>query len=130
MIVVDSSALMAIVMNEPAADACSDRLALTDEVLISAGTLAEALIVSRTRNRERQMEELLQTVAPKVIEVTETSARRAANAYQTWGRGFHAAALNFGDCFAYALARERSCPLLFVGGDFAATDILSALPKG
>ena len=130
MIVVDSSALMAIVMNEPAADACSDRLALTDEVLISAGTLAEALIVSRTRNRERQMEELLQTVAPKVIDMTESSARRAADAYQTWGRGFHPTSLNFGDCFAYALARERGCPLLFVGGDFAATDTLSALPKG
>jgi len=129
MIVVDTSALMAIVMEEPTADSCSDCLALADPVLISAGTLTEALIVSRMRNRQRQMEELIQTVAPQVIAVTEVFARGAANAYETWGKGLHRAALNFGDCFAYALAKERGCPLLFVGRDFAATDVLTALPE-
>jgi ribonuclease VapC len=129
MIVVDTSALMAIVMEEPTADSCSDCLALADPVLISAGTLTEALIVSRMRNRQRQMEELILTVAPEVIAVTEGFARGAANAYETWGKELHRAALNFGDCFAYALAEERGCPLLFVGRDFAATDISTALPK-
>jgi len=129
MIVVDTSALMAIVMEEPTADSCSDCLALADPVLISAGTLTEALIVSRMRNRQRQMEELIRTVAPQVIAVTEVFARGAANAYETWGEGLHRAALNFGDCFAYALAKERGCPLLFVGRDFAATDVLTALPE-
>ncbi len=129
MIVVDTSALMAIVMQEATADSCSDCLALADPVLISAGTLAEALIVSRTRNRQRQMQELIQAVAPQVIAVTEVFARRAADAYGAWGKGVNRAALNFGDCFAYALAKEESCPLLFVGRDFAATDIVWALPK-
>jgi ribonuclease VapC len=129
MIVVDTSALMAIVMEEPTADSCSDCMALADPVLISAGTLTEALIVSRMRNRQRQMEELIQTVAPQVIAVTEVFARGAANAYETWGKGLHRAALNFGDCFAYALAKQESCPLLFVGRDFAATDVSSALAK-
>ena len=86
MIVVDTSALMAIVMEEPTADSCSDCLALADPVLISAGTLTEALIVSRMRNRQRQMEELIRTVAPQVIAVTEVFARGAANAYETSGR--------------------------------------------
>jgi ribonuclease VapC len=98
-------------------------------VLISAGTLMEALIVSRGRDRQKQMEELLLAVAPQVIAVTEALALRAANAYETWGRGFHRAALNFGDCFAYALAKERDCSLLFVGKDFAATGISIALLK-
>jgi ribonuclease VapC len=129
MIVVDTSALMAIVLEEPTADSCSDCLALANPVLISAGTLTEALIVSRMRNRQRQMEELIQTVAPQVIAVTEVFARGAANAYEAWGKGLHRAALNFGDCFAYALAKERGCPLLFVGRDFAATDVSTALPK-
>ncbi len=120
---------MAIVMNEASADSCSDCLTAADAVLISAGTLTETLIVSGLRNRQRQMEELLRTIAPQVIEVNEAFARRAAHTYETWGKGLHRAALNFGDCFAYALAKERACPLLFVGGDFAATDISAALPK-
>jgi ribonuclease VapC len=129
-IVVDTSALMAIVMQEPTADACSDRLALADEVLISAATLTEALIVSRARSRGLEMTSLLETLAPRVIDLTEALARKAADAYRSWGKGFSPAALNFGDCFAYALAKERGCPLLFIGRDFAATDILIALPKG
>jgi ribonuclease VapC len=129
MIVVDTSALMAIVMKEVSADACSDCRAFADDVLISAGTLMEALIVSRGRDRQKQMEELLVAVAPQVIALTEALARRAANACRTWGKGFHRAALNFGDCFAYALAKERDCSLLFVGKYFAATDISIALPE-
>ena len=127
MIVVDTSALMAIVMKEASADSCSDCLAFADAVLISAGTLMEALIVSRGRDRQKQMEELLVAVAPQVIALTEALARRAANAYETWGKGFHRAALNFGDCFAYALAKVSREPLLFKGHDFTHTDIASAL---
>jgi ribonuclease VapC len=58
--------------------------------------------------------------------VTEQSAFNAAEAYARWGRGVHPAGLNYGDCFAYALAQQRACSLLFVGDDFAKTDIASA----
>ena len=62
-----------------------------------------------------------------VITVTESSAEGVGRAYSRWGRGVHPAGLNFGDCFAYELALELSCPLLFVGNDFDKTDIKSVL---
>ena len=55
--------------------------------------------------------------------VTAVDARLVADAYECWGKGEHPASLNFGDCFAYALAKARDCPLLFVGNDFAQTDV-------
>ncbi len=55
------------------------------------------------------------------------AARRVAGAYAKWGRGVHPAALNFGDCFAYETAKTHDCPLLYIGGDFAQTDIASVL---
>ena len=61
-----------------------------------------------------------------MVPVTEHDAFKVAEAYARWGRGAHAAGLNYGDCFAYALARQRACPLLFVGEDFAETDITLA----
>jgi ribonuclease VapC len=62
-----------------------------------------------------------------IVPVTAAAARRVGQAYEQWGRGMHPAALNFGDCFAYALAKERACPLLYVGDDFTKTDIDGAL---
>jgi ribonuclease VapC len=61
--------------------------------------------------------------------VTAAAVRGVAEAYVRWGKGRDRARLNFGDCFAYALAKERDCALLFVGEDFAKTDVTSALPK-
>ena len=74
------------------------------------------------------MAELVRGNALQVIDVTEERSGRVADAYLRWGRGFHPASLNFGDCFAYALAAERDWPLLYVGNDFSQTDIRSALP--
>ncbi len=127
MIVVDTSALMAIVLQEAAADHCSDRLAVDDRVLISAGTFAEALIVARGRNRLTEMAELAEALDLEVVPVTKDTAGRVAVAYARWGKGWHPAALNFGDCFAYELAMQNACPLLFVGEDFSRTNVLSAL---
>jgi ribonuclease VapC len=59
----------------------------------------------------------------RLIKVTEADAILAAEAYDRWGRGVHPAAWNYGDCFAYVLAKQRSCPLLFVGNDFSQTDV-------
>lgn len=74
------------------------------------------------------MSELVTDLKLEVVDVTDERSRLVAEAYRRWGKGFHPAALNFGDCFAYALAAERGWPLLFVGNDFARTDIRSARP--
>lgn len=127
MIVVDTSALMAIVLNEPEAAACIAKLAGEDTVLISAGTVAEALIVSGRRNCGNAMSRLLESFGFQVVDVTVAVARQVAQAYDLWGKGVHPAGLNFGDCFAYAAAKGHGCPLLFVGDEFGRTDVIPAL---
>jgi ribonuclease VapC len=123
MIAVDTSALMAIVLNEPEADACAAALEAEDRLLISAGTVAEALIVAGRRNVGEEIDRLIDGLGFEIVSVTPASARRVAEAYERWGRGVHPAALNFGDCFAYEVAKEHGCRLLFVGEDFARTDV-------
>jgi ribonuclease VapC len=123
MIVVDTSALMAIVLGEPAAATCKAALEDADEIVISAVTLTEALVVSAGRNVGAEMSELIEGLGCEVFPVGETQAKRAADAYARWGRGNHPAGLNFADTFAYALAKERACTLLFVGDDFGRTDV-------
>jgi ribonuclease VapC len=127
MIAVDTSALMAILLNEPDADACIAALEAENDLVISAGTVAEALIVAARRDVGEEMERLLEGLGLEIVSVTPASARRIAQAYENWGKGVHPAALNFGDCFAYEVAKEHECPLLYVGGDFARTDIEGAL---
>jgi ribonuclease VapC len=126
-IAVDSSALMAIATNEPQAAACVAALAAEDEALISAGTLAEVLVVAARRGIANEMADLLEKYAFTVVSLTAASARRVADAYARWGKGVHPAGLNLGDCFAYELAQAHSCPLLYVGKDFARTDLPAAL---
>jgi ribonuclease VapC len=127
MIAVDTSALMAIVLNDLEADACIAALEVEDEVLISAGTLAEALIVSARRNVGAEVAGLIDGLGLQVVTVTSAAARRIAQAYERWGKGVNPAALNFGDCFAYDVAHEHACRLLFVGNDFSRTDIQGVL---
>ncbi|MBB2960483.1 type II toxin-antitoxin system VapC family toxin [Methylobacterium sp. R2-1] len=123
MIVVDTSALMAILLGEAEADRCADVLEAEDKILISAGTMAEALIVALRRNRRDEMEKLIAGLGFEIIGVTAATVQLVVQAYGTWGKGVHPAALNFGDCFAYALAKERGCRLLYVGEDFPRTDL-------
>jgi ribonuclease VapC len=130
MIAVDTSALMAIVLNEPAAAACIAALEAEDEVLISAGTVAEALIVSDRRNVRAEMTSLIDGLGFQIVTVTPAAARRVADCYADLGRGVSPAALNFGDCFAYEVAKEHACRLLYVGDDFAKTDIAGVLQSG
>jgi ribonuclease VapC len=127
MIAVDTSALMAIVLNEPEASACIAALEAEGDVLISAGTMAEALIVSAQRNIADEISTLIDGLGFQIISVTATSARRISDAYAQWGKGMHPAGLNLGDCFAYEVAKTHGCRLLYVGDDFAKTDILSVL---
>jgi ribonuclease VapC len=127
MIAVDTSALMAILLNEPEADACAAALAAEDRLLISAGTVAEALIVGGRRAVGEEVAHLIDGLGFEIVGVTPASARRVAEAYGQWGKGVHPAALNFGDCFAYEVAKEHDCPLLYIGEDFSRTDIARAL---
>jgi len=127
MIAVDTSALMAILLDEPEADACIAALEAEDGLLISAGTVAEALIVAARRNVGAAMKRLIDGLGFEVVVVTPASARRIAHAYASWGKGVNPAALNFGDCFAYEVAKEHGCRLLYVGNDFAQTDVAGVL---
>jgi ribonuclease VapC len=126
-IVVDSSALIAIAFDEPTAGDCIRALEEADSVLIAAPTLTECLIVATSRGAGVPMSELLDGFGFTIVPLTEMRARSAAAAYAKWGKGAHAAGLNFGDCFAYAVAQEHGCPLLFVGNDFAKTDLQAAI---
>lgn len=123
MIAVDTSALMAIVLGEPEANSCIGALESEGDLLISAGTVAEALIVSARRNVGEEMARLIDGLGFEIVSLTPASARRVAHAYEMWGKGVHPAALNFGDCFAYEVAKEHACRLLYVGDDFTKTDI-------
>jgi ribonuclease VapC len=127
MIVVDTSALMTVLLREPKAGVCLDALEIEDEIAISVGTLAELFVVAAGRGISGHAADLVERAEIDVIAVTEGAARRVGEAYARWGKGIHPANLNFGDCFAYALAKERGCPLLYVGDDFAKTDVKSAL---
>ena len=128
MIAVDTSALMAIVLDEAGAETCSTTLETEENILISAGTVAEALIVAARRNVEAEMTALIEGLGFEIVPITPAAARRIAQAYSRWAKGMHPAALNFGDCFAYEVAKEHDCRLLYVGDDFSKTDIQGALP--
>jgi len=126
-IAVDTSALMAIALGEAEVDACIRVLETETEIVISAGTVAEALIVAARRNVGEEMTRMIEGLGFEILSVTPAAARRVAAAYMRWSRGAHPTGLNFGDCFSYEVAKERSCPLLYVGGDFFKTDLESAL---
>ena len=126
MIALDSSALIEVVAEQPMADACAEVL-LRNDLIISAATLAEALIVARRKRVARQLDQLIALLRLDVEDVDAAFAQRAAFAYARWGKGFHPADLNYGDGFSYALAEMYGCPLLYVGNDFARTDVVSAL---
>lgn len=127
MIAVDTSALMAIVLGEPQGEACMTAIEEAEQLLISAGTVAEALIVAGRRNVGDEVGALISGLGFEIVSVTAASARRIADAYGRWGKGIHPASLNYGDCFAYEVAIEHDCPLLYIGDDFGQTDVRSAL---
>jgi ribonuclease VapC len=127
MIAIDTSALMEIILGGAEADACAKVLETESRVLISAGTMAEALIVASRRNVAEEMTKLIDGLGFEVVTVTPAAARRVAASYDRWGKGVHPAGLNFGDCFSYEVAKAHSCRLLYVGNDFSRTDLESVL---
>ena len=123
--VIDSSALIAILLREPEAGAFLTAIALSDEVFLSAPTLLEASMVMRGRNGEggeALLDKLIRRLKIKVVPFTEDQAELAREAFALYGRGNHPAKLNFGDCISYAVAKDMGEPLLYKGEDFDKTD--------
>ena len=125
MIAVDTSALMAILLDEPEAAACAEAFATNDRIVISAATVAEVLIVAERRGLGAEMTGLIDGLELEIASVSPAMARRVADACARWGEGAHPAGPNFGDCFACEVAKTRDCPLLHVGADFTWTDVAS-----
>jgi len=127
--VVDTSALIAVLNGEPESRRVVTAMLSAARLAISAATLVEASIVADSKAPPDGMADLdllLNELQIEIIPVTREHAELARTAYRQFGKGRHPAALNFGDCFSYALARAFGEPLLFVGQDFRQTDIGAA----
>jgi ribonuclease VapC len=118
---------MAILLGEEEAPACASALSVDRTRLISATTLAEALVVANFRGIAERMQSLVSSAELEVVATSRETAGRVLTIYRTCGKGMHPAHLNLFDCFAYDVARAHDCPLLYVGNDFAQTDIRAAL---
>ncbi|MDH2355869.1 type II toxin-antitoxin system VapC family toxin [Bradyrhizobium sp. SSUT112] len=124
--VIDTSAIMAIALNEPDASRMEIQIADDPVRLISAATVLETAMVLETRMGDaggREFDLWLLKIGAEIVAVDAEQTDAARRAWRRYGKGRHTAALNYGDCFSYALAVTRSEPLLFKGGDFAKTDI-------
>ena len=128
-VVVDTSALVAIVLGESDADVYATALARADSVSISAVTLVESSVMVEAHqgaDAARDLQLLIEAVRARIAPVDVHLATTAIAAWRRFGKGRHPASLNFGDCFSYALARHLDEPMLFKGQDFTQTDIRSA----
>lgn len=129
--IVDSSAIIAILNDEPESGPFAIALASAKVVRMSAGTLVElSIVVDGTRDpvRSAWLDPFLSRSRIEIVDVTAEHARFAREAHRDFGRGSgHPARLNFGDCFSYALARSTGEPLLFKGDDFGHTDLTPAI---
>ncbi len=129
-IVVDTSAVLAVLLREPGSDELLDRLGAAAPAVMSAATWVELGIVTEARfgpHGADLVQRFLRDAEIDLVAVDAETAERAMSAWRRFGKGRHAAALNFGDCFSYALAEQTGFPLLCVGKDLAATDLDVAL---
>ena len=131
MIAIDSSELVAILQNEPDALLFAEAIGGAEAIVVSAVTLFETSMVLAGRVQDETAWRLLDALIGRAkIEIVPFDAGQAAiarAAFLKYGKGRHPAALNFGDCASYALAKSKGAPLLYKGADFARTDIVSAL---
>lgn len=130
--VVDTSAVVAVLFDEPGSDAVAAALHSAGEAVMAAPTFTELAIVVEARTGpagSRLLEQLLDEYGITIVPLDEQLARRAADGWRRFGKGRHSAALNFGDCFAYALASAHDQRLLFVGKDFTATDVEAVIER-
>jgi ribonuclease VapC len=130
-LIVDASALLAILFDEPERRRFQERIADAPATCsISPINYVEAAIKAddpRHPNKAAELDALLEALSVAFAPVTAEQARMAREAYRRFGKGNHPARLNLGDCFAYALAKARREPLLFKGGDFSKTDVEAAI---
>ena len=129
--IVDTSALLAILLREPDASRFEQHIATTSNCRMSVANALEASIVVEGRGGMEagvELDAFIETADIELAPVTAEHLFAARRAWRRFGIGNHRAALNFGDCFAYALAEAAAEPLLFKGNDFARTDIPAALP--
>jgi ribonuclease VapC len=127
--IIDSSALVAIILEEPDAIACMTKLTGASSLSLSAVTLTETSIVLLARGGQVKLDVLdafLTQLDAEVVPVDRVQALLAREAFDRYGKGRHKARLNLGDCFVYALAKYYGEPLLFLGEDFTETDLLRA----
>ena len=130
MIVVDASALIAILLGEAEAATFVSILSRPEDSCIAAPTLLEIMIVAISKKEAVGVDDVHQLLADfgiAVVPWTPGMANLATEAFRRFGRGRHKAALNFGDCMSYALARSLDAPLLYKGNDFALTDLQAAI---
>ena len=131
--IIDTSVVIAILRDEPEAPSFARAIGMAEVLLISAANFAEAAVVidgSRDAVASRRLDDLLREARVAIEPVTEAQARIAREAYRDFGRGSgHPAKLNFGDCFAYALAKDKNQSLLFKGQDFGYTDVERYQPE-
>ena len=124
--VIDSSAIIVVLLNEANAAQIAEAIDSGSQRLLSAASLLEASIVIETRKGEaagRELDLLIYRAAIEVVAVDQDQVEIARIAWRRYGKGRHPAGLNYSDCFSYALARSRGLPLLFQGEDFSRTDI-------
>lgn len=124
--VIDPSAILAIIYAEPEAEPFLNLINQSDRCLLSSPGYVEISIVLGTRHGEKGVENLdrlLKSLSVTVVPFNPAQARKAADAFLKFGKGRHPAKLNMGDCFSYALAKDMGYPLLFKGNDFSQTDI-------
>lgn len=129
--VLDTSAVLAILFDEPDRRTFTEAIESAGRRMISAATLLESALVVEARRGEaagRELDLLIHRAEIAVVPVDGEQVELARDAWRRYGKGRHEAALNFGDCFAYALAAAAAEPLLFKGGDFARTDVATVLP--
>jgi len=128
--VIDTSAITAILRQEPDADRYALAMEADPVRLVSAATALEAWIVATARAGKaggRDLDDLLAELAVEVVPVTTDHVKLARSGFERFGKGRHPAGLNFGDCFSYALAKASGQPLLFKGDDFGRTDVRVAV---
>ena len=124
--IVDSSAIIAVLGNEREADSLEHAISQASARSISVVSYVETAIVIDSRRDatlSRRLDDFLRLMSIRVEPVTVEQGRIAREAYRDYGKGRHRAGLNFGDCFAYALAKDKGEPLLFKGDDFRKTDV-------
>jgi ribonuclease VapC len=128
--VIDTSAIISVLLNEVTAPRITQAIEAGSPRLLSAANLLEASIVIESRKGEaggRELDLLIYRAGVEIMAVDQDQAEIARTAWRRFGKGRHPAGLNYGDCFAYALAKARRLPLLHLGGDFAQTDIETVL---